>query len=402
MRILKIHNRYRNAGGEDESVAASLALLRDKGHEVRLLEADNRNISGGLRLLRIGLEATYSFPARRRVAAALAEFRPDVVHVHNFFPLFSPAVYDACWRAGVPVVQTLHNYRLICPNGLLFRNSRFCTDCVGRRLLWPGVWHACYRDSHLASAAVANLIGVHRLLGTWRRKVALFIALTEFQRDQMVAGGLPAAKIVVKPNFVYPDFGVGPGGREYALYVGRLSPEKGIHVLLEAWQQLRVPLQLRVVGDGPLRAELQRVAAQDPRIQWLGFQSLPEVCRLMRQSFAVLLPSICPETFGRTIVEAYASGVPAITSDLGGQASLVKDGVTGRLFRTGTTTDLVRVITSLFHDTGAWDAMRRAARAEFETHFTADQNYQQMMAVYQQAIGPAAKRGGAGPPGPRC
>lgn len=386
MRILFVHNHYLHAGGEDASVAAEMALLRDRGHDVQLLEADNRVIRPGWNTVRVGCGATYSWSSRRRVAAALRAFRPDVVHVQNFFPLFSPSIYDAARAAGVPVVQALRNYRLICPNALLFRDGHLCTDCVGRAIPWPGVLHACYRASRPATAAVATMIAVHRLGHTWSRKVDLFVALTAFQRDQLVAGGLPAEKIVIKPNFLYPDPGPGRGGSNEVIFVGRLAAEKGLDTLLAAWRQLTEPIRLRIAGDGPLRESLRRQAAADGRIEWLGQQPLPAVCQLLQSALALVLPTHSPETFGRAIIEAYATGLPVIVSNLGGQASLVREGVTGRLFPPGDAGALAAAVRFLYHHPAAVAAMRQAARAEFEAHYTAAQNYAQLLTLYQRVL----------------
>ena len=234
MRVLMLHNRYLVSGGEDGAVADDVALLREHGHEVELLEKSNAEVEQ-IGRTRTALNTVWSWESCQRVAKALQAGPFDVLHAHNIFPLWSPSVYYAAARAGVPVVQTLHNYRLMCVNALLFRNGHICDECLGKSFAWPGIAHACYRESRSGSAVVACMAGMHRLASTWARKVTLYIAVSEFAREKYIEGGLPPEKIAVKPNFVYSSPTAGAGGGGYALYVGRLSTEKGITTMLRAW-----------------------------------------------------------------------------------------------------------------------------------------------------------------------
>lgn len=202
MRILQLHNLYKIPGGEDVVVQAEKTLLENYGHEVVLLQADNHNITSFFSQTMTALNTVYSFSAKKRVQAEIAKFQPDIVHVHNFFPLWSPAVYDACQEARVPVLQTLHNYRLFCPGAFFYRDGKVCEDCLGKFFPWPGVVHRCYRGSRVGSAVLATMQAVHRARGTWKERVNLYIALTEFARHKFIEAGLPADKIVVKPNFL--------------------------------------------------------------------------------------------------------------------------------------------------------------------------------------------------------
>ena len=258
MRILTIHNYYQQAGGEDVVFEGEASLLRQHGHEVVEYRQDNAQIH---RLSRpvIASHAIWSRPVYRALQRLLRDVEPDVTHLHNIFPLISPAAYYASRKAGVPVVQTLHNYRLLCPAATFLRNGQLCEECLGKTFPWPAVLHACYHRSYAQSAVTAGMLTVHRWLKTWRDQVDIYIALTEFSRRKFIEGGLPAEKIVVKPHFVYPDPGCRAGSGGYALYVGRLSAQKGVMTLLQAWQQLP-GIPLKVVGDGPLMGAMQAFA----------------------------------------------------------------------------------------------------------------------------------------------
>ncbi len=394
MRILVVHNRYLIRGGEEESAAAEQKLLRRNGHEVDLYEEDNRRVRE-LGRLRTALRTVWSPESYRLTRQRLRRQRYDLVHVNNFFPLISPSIYYAARAEGVPVVQSLRNYRLICPNAELFRSGRICEDCVGRRVPWPGVVHACYRGSRPASAAVASMIAVHNHLQTWRRMVDLYIAVSRFARDKLIEGGLPAERIVVKPNFVEraPALGTGAGG--YALFVGRLSPEKGLATVLDTWQRLRPAIPLKIVGDGPLAETVAAAAAGELNVECLGRRPLLEVYEIMRGARFMVLPSEWYEPFGRVVVEAFSCGTPVIASDTGGMAELVDDGRTGRLFRTGDACDLAQAVEWALDHPEELARMRGEARAEFEANYTAERNYQQLMAIYRQALaqpGPSKAR----------
>ncbi|MES2987759.1 MAG: glycosyltransferase, partial [Pseudomonadota bacterium] len=310
-KVLVIHNRYQQAGGEDAVFANEVALLRSSGSETETLTADNDDIQGALAKAAAALRVIHNPAGRAAVAEAIARFRPDVVHVHNFFPKLSPAVFDACADSGVPVVWTLHNFRLACANGLLFRDGRPCEDCVGRAPI-SAVLHRCYRGSLAGSAAVAGMIGFHNMRGTWQRKVTRFIVLSDFARALVTRAGVPAERISVKPNFIFdPLSGIDPGPpqRGGAVFVGRLSAEKGATVMIEAWRKLpNIPLTL--LGDGPERAALE--AAAPANVRFLGFQQRAEVMAAVQSAQAIVVPSTCYENFPLAVVEAMALGTPVI------------------------------------------------------------------------------------------
>jgi glycosyltransferase involved in cell wall biosynthesis len=256
-------------------------------------------------------------------------------------------VYYAADAERVAVVQTLHNYRLLCPSAVCFRDGHVCTDCLGKPVAWPAIRHACYRGSRSATAAVVTMLSVHRLLGTWHQKTSVYIVLTELARRLFMRAGLPADKLVLKPNFVEPDPGLGTGGGGYAIFVGRLSSEKGITVLLDAWRRIGGRIPLRIVGDGPLSSLVAEAAVRIPGVTWLGRQTREEIASLVGDAACLVFPSECYETFGRVIVEAFAGGTPVLAADHGAGGELVSDGITGLLFRHGDAHDLADKVIQL-------------------------------------------------------
>lgn len=383
MRVLQVHNIYQQVGGEDVVVAAEGALLRERGQEVHLHTVSNDAIKGTWRKIQTAWRAAYSAKGRAWLAEEIKRFSPNVVHVHNFFPLLTPAVYDACRDAGVPVVQTLHNYRIICPQGMLMRNGRPCEDCLSGSP-YQAVLHGCYQGSRSGSLAVARMVDVHRKKRTWHTKVDRFIALTDFAKEVFAKAGIPPDRIAVKPNFVEDrgTSGAVAPPRNGALFVGRLSPEKGIRTMLEAWSALDVPL--RVAGDGPLLDVVRKTDAREAVS--LGSKPPEDVANEMSSAEFLIMPSEMYETFGLVIVEAFCHALPVIASRLGAMAEIVEDGVTGLHFTPGDAEDLAaKVRRAAAHP----DEMRRMglnARRAYEKKYTPEANYPQLMAIYQEAI----------------
>lgn len=358
-------------------------MLRARGHEVVAISENNDSIGGGFSSLAAAVSSVYSRKWRRRISSAIAVHQPDVLHVHNFFPRISPSVYYAAREGGVPVVQTLHNYRLLCPNGLFLRNQEPCVACLGKTAAWPGVVHGCYRGSRFGSAAVATMLAAHRLAGTWQRMVDVYVALTEFGRQTFIAGGLPAERIVVKPNFVR-DPGVGTGRGGYGLFVGRISVEKGVRTLLEAWRRLG-SIPLKIVGDGPLRSELMREFGGSETVEWLGRRPAADVVRLMADARVLIFPSVYYEGMPLTLLEAFAAGTPVVASNLGAMSSMVEHGRNGLHFASSDSEDLAEKVKWIWTHDADWAEMRRAARAEFEGKYTEESNYCSLMALYERA-----------------
>ena len=339
----------------------------------------------------MAIETIWSRRSRRELAALLRRERPDVAHVHNLWYQISPAAYAACRDAGVPVVQTLHNFRMFCANALLLRNGRPCEECA-RCVPWRSVRYGCFRGSRLATAPLALAEWVHAARGTWLSGVNRYIALTQFARERFVACGLPREHIAVKPNFLAdaPAPSVEPG--RGALFVGRLTPEKGISVLLDAARQAVHPdFSLEIAGEGALRAAVNRSVAQSGgRIRAGGALSRARCLEAMRRALFVVVPSLCYENFPLAIVEAFACGTPVLASRLGAMAELVEDGVTGRLFAPGDASELAAALEWMTAHPAECAAMGRAARAVFQEQYTAQKNFEALMAIYRQVYSGAA------------
>ncbi len=384
MKILLIHNFYQQAGGEDQVFASEASMLEQAGHEVLRFTATNDSVAG---MSKAGLAAATIWNRHfyREIFEIVSRERPQIAHFHNTFPLISPAGYYAARRAGAAVVQTLHNYRLICPKATLLRNGKPCEDCVGKRLPWPGVIHSCYRNNRVASAGVASMLAVHRAAGTWSRTVDAYIALTLFSREKFIAGGLPADRIHIKPNFTEPDPGKGPGGGAF-LYAGRLSEEKGLNVLIAAWRSRADMPTLKIIGDGPLGPWLKDQIAAMPNVEWLGRLPRESVLEHMRNSCALVLPSIWYENFPVSVVEAYATGLPVIASDAGTLPELVRDGQTGFIFRSGDAHLLAGKVIGLHADSNLQERFREASRREYETYYQRVRNGEILLHIYRMAI----------------
>ena len=385
-RVLIVHNRYQQRGGEDTVVEAEAELLRRKGHAVELLERHNDEV-GAVSRLALAAQTVWSQRTVRDLHAIAARFKPDIVHVHNTLPLVSPSVFWAAHRVQLPVVQTLHNFRLLCPQAMFLRDGKVCQDCLGH-VPWRAVQHACYRGSPAQSAVVVAMLQTHRAMGTWRKGVDRYIALNTFSRDKFIEGGLPAERIGIKANFV--DLPAPPPRpRQGLLYVGRLSEEKGIRVLAQAWQQSPPQAGLTVAGSGPMQSELSGL----PGVTLLGALPAASVAERMAGAVALVMPSICYENFPRTLVEAFACGLPVITSRLGAMASLVEHGRTGLLAEPGDADDLAQQMAWAVRHPERMLEMGRNARQHYETNWTGDVNHRQLIAIYDEAA--AAFRAGA-------
>lgn len=390
MKIVIVHNTYQNRGGEDTVLAAETGLLETHGHAVIHLGRDNNELKerSGIGALAIGAEAVWSFSSHTALLEALRNERPDVAHFHNTFPLISPSAYYACAEERVPVVQTLHNYRLVCPSATFLRDGKVCEECLGRAVPWPGVLHGCYRGSRPATFASAAMLSIHRALGTWRDKVNLYIALSEFARQKFIAGGLPAERIVVKTNFVADCSPRKTSGGEYALWVGRLSEEKGIRVLVTAIGALSPRVPFKIAGAGPLLEEVASEVRRQgfKRVDLLGEVSPKDVIELMHGAAFVVVPSVCFENFPLVIAESFACGVPVVASRIGSLAEIVEDGRTGLHFTSGDPADLAAKVEWAWAHPKEMEEMGRAARREYEAKYTAEQNYDALMGIYETAL----------------
>jgi glycosyltransferase involved in cell wall biosynthesis len=387
VKILAIHNRYQSPGGEDEVYRRECGMMAEHGHEIIEYTRDNREIAnyGIGSKLTLALRTTWAWDTYRQLEAVLAKTKPDVAHFHNTFPLVSPAAYYACSAANVPVVQTLYNPRLLCPAATLFREGQICEECVGRRFAWPAVRHSCYHASSVSSAVVASMISVHHGLGTWNRKVNTYLVATEFYRQKIADAGFSPEKIVVKPHFLDTDPGCTRQKGEYALFIGRLAPEKGVPTLLAAWEKLRtIPLHIR--GEGPLAEGASRAQAGS-RVVLLPRMDRWALYDLMKAASFLVWPSEgYYETFGLVAIEAFACGVPVIASRCGVMKEIVLDGHTGLHFTPGNPDDLARKVEWAWAHPYEMREMGTNARAEYEAKYTVARNYKLLMDVYQHAI----------------
>ncbi len=384
MRVLMAHNYYQQAGGEDAVVAEELELLERNNIEVELYQQHNDRITD-MAPLQVAIDTLWSRRTMKEVSALIKRFKPDVIHTHNTFPLISPSIYFAAARHNIPLVQTLHNFRLFCIQAMFLRDGHICEDCIGT-LPWRGVLHGCYRESKTQSAVVVSMLGLHRALGTYQHKVTRYIALNQFCSDKFVEAGLPRERMTIKPNFIdlatidLPSL-TSEATRSGALFVGRLSTEKGIATLAEA--AISYPLaQIDVIGSGPQQAILEGKA----NIHLQGWQAPPAIYAHMRRASYLVMPSIWYENFPRTLVEAFACGLPVIASRLGAMAELVRDGETGLLFDPGNAEDLALKLKWADDNAESMLRMGQNARREYEQRYTSQSNFNQLIAIYRDAI----------------
>ena len=391
MKILLVHNFYRSASpsGENQVFGTEKNLLLQRGHEVDEFtrHSDEIRSAGVLGTLEGALATPYNPFMAQAIQKKVEQFKPDVIHVHNTFPLISPSIFSAISYNAARVL-TLHNYRLFCPAAIPMRNGKVCTDCLDLRSVWPAIQHGCYRNSRLATLPLAANVALHRIVGTWQNEVDAFIALTEFQRTTMIAAGLPPDKVHVKPNYFPGNPSVVPWSERgaYAVFAGRLSEEKGVAALVKAWTAWGsdVP-ELRIVGDGPLRADLEKAAYKAP-IRFLGQLPPDETIRQIANARLQLLPSECFETFGLVVVEAFALGTPAAVSNLGPLPSIVNHGINGVVFEAANPQSLLTVVRNAWQTPGMLEQLGAGARKSFESLYTEDINYARLMEIYRAAI----------------
>lgn len=395
MKIIIAHNSYILHGGEDVMAEQEANLLRENGNSVVEYRRSNREIEkrsmGGLSLL---LQTVWASDSRRDLRELLRREKPDLAHFHNTFMMISPSAYYACKEYGVPVVQTVHNYRLLCLRGDLFRGGKICEECVGKTVPYAGMRYRCYHGSLSHSAAVASMLLAHRALRTWERKVDLFIAPSAFLAGKLVQGGIPAEKIVVKPNFAALDTSEKAGRDDrYAIYLGRLSPEKGVRSLIAAWQKIK-DLRLLIVGAGPeedyIRATIRERNLRN--VEMTGPQTRDSAVALLKSAAFLVFPSQWHEPFGLVAVEAFASGVPVIAARAGAISEIVQDGHSGLLFAPGSTDELVRKVRWSIDNPEAIRRMGENARRVYEERYTPEKNYPMLMKIYHRAMARSSGR----------
>ncbi|MEU2155864.1 glycosyltransferase [Streptomyces sp. NPDC019396] len=401
MHVLVVHNRYASAqpSGENKVVDQEVALLRGAGHRVEVFERRSDDIAARSLLGKaaIPLLVPWNPAVRAELAARLRTERPDVVHVHNVFPLLSPAVLAACADAGVPVVATLHNYTQVCPPGTLQRDGRPCTECV-RSAPLPAVRHGCYRSSRLATVPLAVSLSVNRR--RWWSGVERFFCISAAQRDVLVRAGMPSERLAVKHNFV-PDPGARrDGDGEHLLYLGRLAEAKGVRLLMAAWDAIAaeggVGVPLTVAGAGPLEREVADWAAGRDDVRYVGLYDPAQCRQAIARSVAVVAPSTWLEAFGLVVVEAMAAGVPAVAAGHGAFVELVEDGVTGLLHRPGGPGSLASCLRRVTADSARNREMGQAARRRYERDFSPAVGLERLVDGYRTAI--AVRSGGGDSP----
>jgi glycosyltransferase involved in cell wall biosynthesis len=390
MKIIVAHNTYKQQGGEDVVFDQERQLLERAGHEVHVYRRSNFEIDAypGVKRLVLIKKAIWSDDTYRDFGDMVRRVRPDVVHIHNTWLMISPSIYQVCKEAGVPVVQTFHNYRLMCPAGTFFRDGKTCEECLDHGQL-RSVLHGCYRNSRLATAGMALTLATHRKKGTWN-DIDCYVALSEFSRNQFLRGGFPAEKLFVKPNFVHPDPdpGVPTEKGDYALFIGRLSPEKRVSTVLAAWKQLESRIPLHIVGGGPEAAQLHQEAVVHglTNVHFEGHLAREKGLAFLRRARFLVFSSEWYENFPVTIAEAFACSVPVICSRMGAMQEIIGDGRTGLHFTPGDSADLAAKVEWSWTHPERMEEMGKEARREFENKYTAEKNYPMLMEIYRHAI----------------
>lgn len=378
MRVLILHSSYLSGpvSGENRVVADEARLLSEAGHDVEVWSPTPSD-GGVWDRVRMGRDVIWAPQADRELVQRMAAFAPDIVHCHNLFPTFSPSVLRVCAARKVPVVVTLHNYRLLCPPGTFVRGGRICEDCLGRGT-WRSVVHSCYRGSKLASAALSASLAIHRGLGSFDVPVT-YLAVSRFMRTKYIQAGFSPERIKVKSNFAWPVGG--SKERDHFLFLGRLTPEKGAATLIRSWGS--VPARLKIVGDGPEAARLRMEAPGN--VDFVGPVPAEEVPRLLAGARALMVPSEWYEGQPRTIIEAFAAGVPVVASDVGGLPELVEDGVNGLLVEVGDRDGWTRAALEMMDGTSA-RRMSRAALDTWKNRFTPERALAELEGLYQMCL----------------
>ncbi|MFD7027799.1 glycosyltransferase [Streptomyces sp. NPDC059917] len=403
MHVLVVHNRYASAqpSGENKVVDQEVALLRGAGHRVEVFERRSDDIGGRSLVSKaaIPLLVPWNPAVRTELTARLRADRPDVVHVHNVFPLLSPAVLAACADAGVPAVATLHNYTQVCPPGTLQRDGKPCGDCVGTAPL-PAVRHGCYRGSRLATVPLAVSLSVNRR--RWWSGVERFFCISAAQREVLVRAGMPAERLGVKHNFVPEPAVRRTGAGEHLLYLGRLAEVKGVRLLMAAWDELAadggVGVPLVIAGTGPLEGEVAAWAAGREDVRYVGLYDPAQCGEAIARSVAVVAPSTWLEAFGLVVVEAMAAGVPAVAAGHGAFVELVGDGVSGLLHRPGEVSSLAAGMRRIATDPARNREMGMAARRRYEQGFSPTVGLERLLEGYRTAIAVRSGGGDGAPP----
>lgn len=385
--ILMVHNYYQShaPSGEDIAFQEDEKLLRSKGHKVTIFTRHNDEINqlSSLKKLALLYQVSWSRQSYSRLEQLIKQNKPDIAHIHNTFPLISPSIYYVLKKYNIPIVQVIHNYRLFCASGIFYRKNSICEKCLEHGNIFA-IIYGCYRNSRIQTLPLVFMQKTHEFLKTWIKQIDMFIALTDFSRQKLILGGLPEDRIAIKPNF----FSYLPEPyykhEDYAIFLGRLTVEKGILTLMKAWKNLK-DIHIKIVGDGILKNEVISATKENPAIEFLGFRPNEECIELLKKSMFMVMPSEWYEGFPMTIREAFACGKPVVASRLGAMAEIINDGATGLLFDTGNPNDLASKVRWLVEHKDFAISMGKSARLEFEAKYTAEKNYEILMEIYKKA-----------------
>lgn len=379
MKVLQVHSKYKKRGGEETVVDEEKAVLESHGHTVIQYIRDNAETDdyGAMGLIRLSLTQRRNKVAVNEVTALLAKEKPDICHVHNVYPLISPAVYEACQLQGIPVVQTLHNYKMLCTNSLLFRAGDVCELCLNKSLM-NSVRYSCYKNSLLATAVQADAIQYHRRKGTWQKMVDAYVCLTEFQKDKMVEGGMPAEKLRIKPNFVHKTH-LSSTYEDFFLFVGRLDQSKGLADLLELMDTC-VNSRFVLIGD----SENPELFSRFQNVKYLGPQSRDVVLDYMSRCKAVIFPSRYYEGMPMVILEAFSLQKGVIAGEMGAMSSMIRHGVNGLSY--ADTNGLIKVVRELEEQDALVRKTGKGAFDDFENIYSVEQGYQNLISLYNSVL----------------
>ncbi|MBL7197503.1 MAG: glycosyltransferase family 4 protein [Candidatus Omnitrophica bacterium] len=387
MKILIIHNRYLEEGGEDRAVNAEVTLLRKFGHTVFFYERSNKEIEDFSLSKKISLvtkNIAWSKDSYREVKKLIKKEKPDIVHIHNIFILISPSIYDAFKEENIPIVQTLHNYRFVCSKGILYRNGRICEECIEGNFT-PSLVHKCWRNSYFLSYFLARILKVHFKNKTFKKKIDCYIALSKFSKDKFVEAGFPEEKIFIKPNFLELDVEGKSDIYNFALFVGRLVDYKGMDTLITAFRKLD-KYYLKIIGDGPLYKELKKETVSMNNIELLGKLSYKKTIEYIRKCRFVIFPSECYENLPFVIIESFACGTPVIASRLGAMEEIIEDGCTGLFFKPGDSENLATKVKWARVHKEEMQVMGEEARREYYKKYKAEKNYETLIGIYNLLV----------------
>lgn len=386
MRILLIHNYYRHYGGEDRYVETVKSVLEKKGHVVWLYRKKSSDVTTWIQQLESVLRLFWSWSIARELSAIIIAFKPDIVQVQNIYPLFGPTVYWICKKHGIPLVQRVSNYRMICPSGILYRNGRICELCIHKQFKWPAIYHACSYNSRTASFLFVCAQYVHTLLQTLQKTIDRYIVPSEFSKRYLLrVGMLPRSRTTLLPSFTHVQKStplIHKGN--FFLYVGRLSEEKGILTLYALFATLP-DYHLIIIGDGPLKQKLSHMPSYD-NIIMKGFLNKTEIAHYMRKALCTIIPSECYDVFPHTLIESWSCGTPVIVPKLGSFVSTVTEGKTGFFYTNGAHSSLKKTIMQVYKKRRTLHKMRLSCHDEYKKKYTIKIYLSALVRMYQHLI----------------